>query len=51
MGVLHIAGFVTVYEAFLRMEPHVDFFRWLFFGRTLIAGSSAETAPVGGFAL
>ena len=26
-GVLHIAGFVTVYEAFLRMEPHVDFFR------------------------
>ena len=32
MGVLHIAGFVTIYEAFLRMEPHVDFFRWLFSG-------------------
>ena len=29
-GVLHIAGFVTVCEAFLGMEPHVDFFRWLF---------------------
>ena len=25
-GVLHIAGFVTVCEAFLGMEPHVDFF-------------------------
>ena len=26
-GVLHIVGFVTVCEAFLRMEPHVDLFR------------------------
>ena len=26
-GVLHIIGFVTVYEAFLGMEPHVDLFR------------------------
>ena len=26
-GVLHIAGFITVCEAFLRMEPHVDLFR------------------------
>ena len=51
MGVLHIAGFVTVYEAFLRMEPHVDFFRRLFFGRTMTAGSLADTALVGGFAL
>ena len=25
-GVLHIAGFVTVCEAFLGMEPHMDFF-------------------------
>ena len=32
MGVLHIAGFVTVYEAILGMEPHVDFFRRLFSG-------------------
>ena len=49
--VLHIAGFVTVYEAFLGMEPHVDFFRRLFSRRTLMAGNSAETALVGGFAL
>ena len=26
-GVLHIAGFITVCEAFLRMGPHVDLFR------------------------
>ena len=26
-GVPDIAGFVTVYEAFLGMEPHMDFFR------------------------
>ena len=50
-GVLHITGFITVCEAFLRMEPHVDFFRRLFSGRTLTTGSSAETAPMGGFAL
>ena len=30
MGVLHIAGFVIVCEAFLGMEPHADLF-WLFF--------------------
>ena len=51
MGVLHIAGFVTVYEAFLRMELHADFFRWLFFGRALTVGNPPEVAPVGGFAL
>ena len=51
MGVLHIASFVTVCEAFLRMELHVDFFRRLFSGRTMTVGSSAETASVGGFAL
>ena len=28
--VLHVAGFITVYEAFLGMEPHVDLFRWIF---------------------
>ena len=48
---LHIAGFVTVCEAFLGMEPHMDFFGRLFSGRTLTAGSLVETAPVGGFAL
>ena len=26
MGVLHIVGFVTICEAFLGIEPHVDFF-------------------------
>ena len=35
MGVLHIAGFVTVCEAFLRMEPHVDLFWLFFFGRAM----------------
>ena len=34
-GVLHVAGIVTICEAFLGMEPHVDFFRWLFSGRAL----------------
>ena len=51
MGVLHIAGFVTVYKAFLRMEPHVDFFRWLFSRRALSEGDLPRTTPVGGFAL
>ena len=51
MGVLHITSFVTVYEAFLWMEPHVDFFRRLFSGRALTVGNPAEIAPVGGFAL
>jgi len=50
-GVLHIAGFVTVCEAFLRMDPHADLF-WLFFsGRAMADWSSAAIASVGGFAL
>ena len=48
---LHVAGFITVYEAFLGMEPHVDFFRRIFTGRALSEGKPARTAPVGGFAL
>ena len=28
--VLHVVGFITVCEAFLRMEPHVDLFWWIF---------------------
>ena len=28
--VLHVAGFVTVCEAFVRMEPYGDFFRRIF---------------------
>ena len=50
-GVLHVAGFVTVYEAFLRMEPHVDLFRWIFTGPALSEGKPPRTALVGGFAL
>ena len=33
--VLHIASFITVCEAFLRMEPHVDLFQRIFTGRAL----------------
>ena len=51
MRVLHIAGFVTIYEAFLRMEPHMDFFRWLFSRRALMVMNSSKVVPVGGFAL
>ena len=51
MRVLYIAGFRTVCEAFLRMEPHVDLFRLFFSRRAMADWSSAETAPVGGFAL
>ena len=51
MGVLHITGFVTVCEAFLRMEPHVDLFRLFFSGRAMTDWSSTEIAPVGGFTL
>ena len=31
--VLHVAGFITIYEAFVGMEPHVDSFRRIFSGR------------------
>ena len=51
MGVLHITVFVTVCEAFLGMEPHVDFFRRIFSGQALSEGTPPRTAPVGGFAL
>jgi hypothetical protein len=44
-GVLHIVGFVTVCEAFLGMEPHVNFF-WLFFsGRAMTTGNSSSGIP------
>ena len=46
-GVLHIDGFVTVREAFLGMEPHTDFFQWLFSGRALPVGNPPEVTPVG----
>ena len=50
-GVLHITNFITVHEAFLRMEPHADFFRRMFSRRALTVGNPAEITPVGGFAL
>jgi len=50
-GVLHIVGFITVCEAFIGLEPHVDFFRRLFSPRALTVGDPAEVTPVGGFAL
>ena len=28
----YIIGFITIYEAFIGMEPHVDSFRRVFFG-------------------
>ena len=48
---LHVTGFVTVYEAFLGIEPHVDFFWQIFTERALSEGKSTKTVPVGGFAL
>ena len=50
-GVLHIAGFVTVCEAFLGVEPHVDLFRRLFSRQALLEGKPLMITPVGGFAL
>ena len=49
--VLHIVGFINICEAFLGMEPHANFFRWLFSGRALTVGDPPEVALVGGFAL
>ena len=49
--VLHIAGFVTICEAFLGVEPLVDFFWWIFTRRALSEGKPPRTASVGGFAL
>ena len=50
-GVLHVAGFITVYEAFLRMEPHVNLFHWIFTGLALSKEKPSRTTSVGGFAL
>jgi len=55
---LHIAGFVTVCEAFLGIDPHVDLFREVFVGRPVTlrheeatSRSEATITPVGGFGL
>ena len=49
--VLHIASFITIYEAFIGMEPHMDSFRRIFSGRVLSEGKTLRTVLVGGFAL
>ena len=49
--VLHVLGFIAIYEAFLGMEPHMDLFRWIFTGRALSEGKPPRTLPVEGFAL
>jgi len=55
---LHITGFVTVFEAFLGIDPHVDLFQEMFVGRPVMlrreAGASRSKmtiVPVGGFGL
>ena len=48
---LHIAGFVTMCEAFLGMELHMDFFWWMFSGQALLEGKPLRVTSVGGFAL
>ena len=49
--VLHVTGFVTVCEAFVGVEPHMDFFRRIFSRRALSVGKPPRTTPMGGFAL
>ena len=49
--VLHVAGFITICEAFVGMEPHVDSFWRVFSRRALSKRKMLETTPVGGFAL
>ena len=49
--VSYVAGFITVYEAFIGMEPYVDSFRRVFSGRVLSERKMLGTTPVGGFAL
>ena len=57
-GMLHITGFLTVCEAFLGIDPHVDLFREMFIGRLVMLRRDAEAlcseasiAPLGGFGL
>ena len=49
--VLYVVRLITVYEAVIRMEPHVDSFRRIFSGRVLSEGKTLRTATVAGFAL
>ena len=49
--VLIVVGFVIIYEAFVRMEPYVGFFRRIFSRQALSVGKLPRTAPMGGFTL
>ena len=48
--VLHLAGFIVIYEAFLGIEPYKDLFRWVFEVKTCKAQGSdgGVLASVGG---
>ena len=48
---LHVVGFITVYEVFLGMEPHMDHFWRIFTRRALSEWKPPRTTPVGGFTL
>ena len=47
----YVADFITVCEAFVGMEPHVDSFQRVFSKRALSERKMLRTTPVGGFAL
>lgn len=49
--VVHIAGFVTLCEVFLRIEPHVDLFRAFFHRKISPVTGESSPAHVGGFGL
>ena len=49
--VLHVADFVTVCEAFIEMEPHVDSFRRIFSERALSVGKPPRIVSMAGLAL
>jgi hypothetical protein len=49
-GVLHIAGFVTLYNGFLGIDPHLNLFRAFFHAQGLSVKGDLELTP-GGFGL
>ena len=46
-----VASFVTICEAFVEMEPHMDSFQRVFSVRALLERKTLGTTSVGGFAL
>jgi hypothetical protein len=45
-GILHMAAFVTLWEAYMRIEPHFDLWNYFFHTR-LQQGLDAEVAVLG----